>query len=318
MDEFELIRKYFIREELSSSISCIVGIGDDCALIEVPDTMLLAQSLDTLVEGVHFPVGCDPELLGYRALAVNLSDLAAMGATPHSFTLGLTLPTADELWLKSFSNGLSAMAQQVDIPLIGGDTTRGPLTLSIQVQGLLQKENVLKRSGAQVGDQIYVSGYLGDAAAALTFVLKQWTPSITTDLHIKQLLNRYYKPSPRLKLGQWLATHGATAALDISDGLIGDLQHILRASHVGAVIDPDSLPLSEALLHTCDKQQAQKKALTGGDDYELCFTWPADKELILPTAMTCHVSCIGTVTQECTLINSQTGLAVPLRAYTHF
>ena len=206
--EFTLIKQYFTREELSPTSSDITGIGDDCALIEIPEGMQLAQSLDTLVEGVHFPSDCDPELLGYRALAVNLSDLAAMGAKPHSFILGLTLPTSDEFWLSGFSDGLSLLARKTGIALIGGDTTRGPLTLSIQVQGLIPKGKALKRNGAQPGDKIYVSGHLGDAAGALDFVLKNHLPATTTNNNIRQLLNRYYKPSPRIALGQWLVANG--------------------------------------------------------------------------------------------------------------
>ncbi|MDB2384542.1 thiamine-phosphate kinase [Endozoicomonas sp.] len=316
--EFDLIRKYFARKELSPTSSDIVGIGDDCALIEIPEGMQLAQSMDTLVEGAHFPYHCDPELLGYRALAVNLSDLAAMGAKPHSFTLGLTLPESDKRWLKGFSDSLSALAKQAGIVLIGGDTTRGPLTLSIQVQGLIPKGKALKRSGAQSGDKIYVSGYLGDAAGALDFVLSKQLPATATNPHIRQLLNRYYKPTPRLALGQWLSANGATAALDISDGLLGDLQHILTASHVGAALDPDAVPCSDALLNTYDSNYSKHRALTGGDDYELCFTWPTEKDLTLPATVDCPITCVGTITKGSELVNSQTGSNFTLDSYTHF
>ena len=173
ISEFDIITKYFKREELSSQLTDVTGIGDDCSLIDIPEDMQLSQSLDTLVEGIHFPQSCDPELLGYRALAVSISDLAAMGSTPHSFILGLTLPAADESWLKGFSDGLSSIARKTGIALIGGDITRGPLTISIQVQGLIKKGKALRRNTAQHGDKIYVSGSLGDAAGALDFVLKK-------------------------------------------------------------------------------------------------------------------------------------------------
>ena len=212
--EFELIRKYFARPELSGEqgkyADGLVGIGDDCALLTIPQGMQLAQSLDTLVETVHFPADCDPFQLGYRALAVNLSDLAAMGAEPHSFTLGLTLPDVNEPWLKRFSDGISRLAQKADIALVGGDTTRGPLTLSLQVQGVVPKGQALMRSGAKPGDLICVTGSLGDAAGALAYVLSGEKLGICDDDSIRYLLTRYWFPTPRLYAGQWLRKKGAT------------------------------------------------------------------------------------------------------------
>ena len=237
LGEFDLIRDYFDRSELRSKRSDVVGIGDDCALLSVPEGMQLAQSLDTLVEGVHFPVHCDPYYLGYRSLSVNLSDLAAMGATPHSFTLGLTLPKADPDWLKSFSDGLADLAEKYDVGLIGGDTTKGPLTISIQAQGLIQAGKALRRNGARISDLIYVSGCLGDAAGALPDVLEGCLPETALDSDSKYLLQRYFTPFPQIALGEWLAQNGATSALDISDGVLGDLGHILKSSQVGAELD---------------------------------------------------------------------------------
>ncbi|MGB1271447.1 MAG: thiamine-phosphate kinase, partial [Endozoicomonas sp.] len=282
--EFELIQHYFSRPELSARVKeqgkytdGLLGIGDDCALLTVPQGMQLAQSLDTLVEGVHFPRECDPYALGYRALAVNLSDLAAMGAEPHSFTMGLTLPDNSDAWLQGFSDGLSKLAMKAGIVLIGGDTTRGPLTLSLQVQGLVPTGKALLRSGAQPGDLICVTGTLGDAAGALPFVLAGESVRQQEDDSLRYLLFRYWLPCPRLSAGQWLRENGASAALDISDGLLGDLGHLLKASGVGAEIDPALVPRSATLNRQYDREKALQLALTGGDDYELCFTVPEEQ-----------------------------------------
>ena len=325
LGEFDLIRHYFERPELRSSRPDVLGIGDDCALLSVPSGMQLAQSLDTLVAGVHFPEQCDPFLLGYRALATNLSDLAAIGAQPHSFTLGLTLPESNSQWLQSFSDGLVALAQPSNIALIGGDTTKGPLTISIQVQGLVPDQKALRRNGARVGDLIYVSGSIGDAAGALPSVLQGFYPETAENAEIEYLLKRYYLPSPRLVLGQWLSENGATSALDISDGLLGDLGHILKASKVGAELDLSVLPVSSPLLNIAGKNDARRYALTGGDDYELCFTWPANQSLHLPEHVVseCPVTCIGHITENAGLVDQQivdqqTGDILSADAYRHF
>ena len=323
--EFELIRKYFARPELSGAQGKYregiqAGIGDDCALLNIPKGMLLAQSLDTLVESVHFPVGSDPYHLGFRALAVNLSDLAAMGAEPHSFTLGLTLPEVDESWLKSFSDGMARLAQQYGIALVGGDTTRGPLTLSLHVQGLVAKEQALMRSGAKPGDLICVTGTLGDAAGALTYVLSGEQLDSCEDDSVRYLLTRYWYPCPRLYAGQWLSKKGATAALDISDGLLGDLGHILKASGVGATIDPEIIPRSATLNRQFGKEKAISLALTGGDDYELCFTIPQSAVASLPSILPdgCRITCIGQITDETGVIRNAKGEPLTAGSYTHF
>ncbi len=324
MGEFELIKRYFARPEIANIegqyTSNLLGIGDDCALLDIPANMQLAQSLDTLVEEVHFPKTCDPFALGYRALAVNLSDLAAMGAEPHSFTLGLTLPRVSELWLQEFSNGLALLAQKFRLPLIGGDTTKGSLTLSLQVQGLVPKGKALLRSGAKPGDMICVTGTLGDAASAIPYVLNGETPENCGDEHLKRLLSRYWYPSPRLFAGQWLRKAGATSAVDISDGLLGDLRHILEASNVGAVIAPELVPKSDALSHTHDQSSATKLALTGGDDYELCFTIPHDLAKKLPATLDdgCRITCIGQITKDAGSIKNPQGDVLTDKAYTHF
>ena len=279
MNEFDLIARYFNQPALTGQPGCeggvVVGIGDDCAVVSVPDGLQLVQSIDTLVEGVHFPAGIDPALLGWRALAVSVSDLAAMGAKPHSFFLALTLPKADTVWLEGFCQGIADLAKRCGIPLIGGDTTRGPLTVSLHVQGIVSVDSALKRNGARPGDTVYVSGTLGDAGGALPLVLQGAGISDGKNVSESVLLERYYRPQPRLALGQWLAEQGATAAIDISDGLLGDIGHILRASGCGAALNSDALPLSEALCAVYPEKQACSLALTAGDDYELCFTAPA-------------------------------------------
>ena len=324
LGEFELIKRYFARPEIAQIqgkyTGDLLGIGDDCALIDIPVGMQLAQSLDTLVEGVHFPADCDPFALGYRALAVSLSDLAAMGAEPHSFTLGLTLPSVSQLWLKEFSEGLAHLAQKFQLPLIGGDTTKGPLTLSLQVQGLVPKGQALLRSGAREGDLICVTGTLGDAAGALRAVLAGDTPGMCGDAHLEYLLNRYWYPTPRLSAGQWLRQAGATSAIDVSDGLLGDLRHILEASGMGAVIAPELLPTSYALDQTYGRDAALSMALTGGDDYELCFTIAREQAKTLPVRIPddCPITCIGQVTGEAGIIRDSQGIPLIEKAYTHF
>ncbi|KEQ16879.1 thiamine-phosphate kinase [Endozoicomonas numazuensis] len=320
LGEFDLIRSFFDRPGLRSHFDDVVGIGDDCALLSLQSNQQLAQSLDTLVEGVHFPKNCDPCLLGYRALAVNLSDLAAMGAEPHSFTLGLTLPDSDDAWLQSFSDGLAELASAHQIGLIGGDTTRGPLTISIQVQGTLPKGSALRRNGANIGDLIYISGYLGDAAGALPDVLRGENPKSVSTIEQRYLLDRYYRPTPRIALGQWLRENGATAALDVSDGLLGDLGHILKASQVGAELNISSVPVSKELESLLGSEKARELALTGGDDYELCFTWPVQKKLQLPESLTedHHITCVGRIASSPGLVDAETGQPLSPQAYQHF
>ncbi|WP_422136841.1 MULTISPECIES: thiamine-phosphate kinase [unclassified Endozoicomonas] len=320
LGEFDLIRSFFDRPGLRSHLSDVVGIGDDCALLSLQPGQQLAQSLDTLVEGIHFPKNCDPYLLGCRALAVNLSDLAAMGAKPHSFTLGLTMPESNDVWLQSFSDGLAELASTYQIGLIGGDTTLGPLTLSIQVQGTLPVAQALRRNGAKVGDLIYVSGCLGDAVGALPDVLRGESPDSVRTLEQRHLLKRYYRPTPRIALGQWLLENGATAALDISDGLLGDLGHILKASRVGAQISTSSVPVSKELESLQGLEKARELALAGGDDYELCFTWPDRKKLQLPDSLLAEnpVTCIGRITSATGLVDAETAEPLSPRAYQHF
>lgn len=272
MDEFGLIRQYFAAAACAQVAAGVaLGIGDDCALLDLPAGEQLAISTDTLVAGVHFPDPCDPYLLGQRSLAVAASDLAAMGATPLAFTLALTLPTATPEWLQGFAAGLNHMAQACNLTLIGGDTTRGPLSLTVTVFGRLPVGQAICRSGAQVGDLLCVGGALGDAAGALPLVLGE---RLVHEVLAAPLLARYWSPQPQLALGQALRGK-ATAALDISDGLLADCGHIAMASKLALQIELPRVPLSAALLAVLDTSAAQRCALAGGDDYVLLFTLPA-------------------------------------------
>ncbi|TDR47269.1 thiamine-phosphate kinase [Pseudomonas brenneri] len=271
MGEFELIRTYFAAAPCAQGGEGIaLGIGDDCALLAVPPGEQLAISTDTLVAGVHFADPCDPFLLGQRSLAVAVSDLAAMGAYPLAFTLALTTPTVAADWLQRYAQGLNAMAQRCGVGLVGGDTTRGPLSLTVTVFGRVPAGLALTRSGAQPGDLLCVGGDLGNAAGALPLVLGQRSAAAQI---AEPLLGHYWSPQPQLALG--MALRGkATSALDISDGLLADCGHIAKASDVSLVIERQRLPLSAALLAFLGDEQARSAALSGGDDYVLAFTLP--------------------------------------------
>ncbi len=283
MREFELIRQFFQHEqadlllEEKAQASVVLGIGDDCALLRVPANKQLAISVDTLVADVHFPADAKPDDIAERALRTNLSDLAAMGAEPLWFTLALTLPKnspyVSEEWLRGFSRGLFRTANQYEIVLVGGDTTSGPLSITIQAMGAVEPHAALRRDGANIGDFICVTNYLGDGAAALAVIQDVLQLG---EAHGHYLRERFYRPTPRLVEANLLGSV-ASAALDISDGLVADLNHICEASDLGAVIDVENLPLSPALLSLNDLHQARTWALSGGDDYELCFTVSPEK-----------------------------------------
>ncbi|MHC8303234.1 thiamine-phosphate kinase [Pseudomonas sp. ZS1P83] len=272
MGEFELIRNFFAAAPCAQGGEGVaLGIGDDCALLAVPPGEQLAISTDTLVAGVHFADPCDPFLLGQRSLAVAVSDLAAMGATPVAFTLALTLPTVTADWLDAYARGLNTMAQSCGVALVGGDTSRGPLSLTMTVFGRVPAGKALTRSGAQPGDLLCVGGDLGNAAGALPLVLGQRTAEAAI---ADPLLAHYWSPQPQLGLG--MALRGkATSALDISDGLLADCGHIALASKVGIQIERDKLPLSKALVAFLGQSGAEVAALSGGDDYVLAFTLPS-------------------------------------------
>ena len=279
MGEFELIRNFFAAAPCAQGGEGVaLGIGDDCALLDVPFGEQLAISTDTLVAGVHFADPCDPFLLGQRSLAVAASDLAAMGATPLAFTLALTLPAVEADWLEAFARGLNLMAQGCGLRLIGGDTTRGPLCLTLTVFGRIPRGQALTRSAARPGDLLCVGGELGNAAGALPLVLGQRsaTPAIA-----EPLLAHYWSPQPQLALGQALLGK-ASSALDISDGLLADCGHIALASKVRLLIENDRIPVSLALQEFLGDADAQQAALSGGDDYVLAFTLAAVE---LPTLL---------------------------------
>lgn len=316
--EFSLIKAYFAALTTNRA-DVVLGIGDDCALLQPPAGQLLATSVDTLVADVHFFADVEPYRLGYKSLAVNLSDLAAMGATPAWFTLALTLPEANADWLKAFSAGIADLANQHNLQLVGGDTTRGPLTITIQATGFVDADKALRRDAAKPGDKIYVSGTLGDAGAGL--LLRQGTLPAANLTAVEQqcLLDRLECPLSRNGLANQLP-EDVKAAIDISDGLLADLQHILTASRVGAVIDSDALPLSSA-LQKLPVELAKKLALTAGDDYELCFTVPAEKAVVLEKKLSGHITCIGEVTaaQGLTLLPTDSQQHLDIKpGYDHF
>ena len=276
LSEFDLIKTYVQRPRPGRAV---LGIGDDCALLAPSPGRQIAISSDMLVEDRHFFAGADPRMLGHKSLAVNLSDLAAMGARPVAFTLALSLPRADPAWLEGFSSGLFALADAHDCELIGGDTTKGPLNICITVFGELRPGHALRRAAARAGDDIWISGTLGDARLALAGYWKEL--ALDPSLHERAAL-RMHMPSPRVALGMALARVPiAHAALDISDGLVGDLGHILAASQVGATLDADALPAGPVLARQAIALRRRFTA-AGGDDYELCFTAPVEnREAVL-------------------------------------
>ncbi len=327
MTEFDLIARYFTRPAKRADGCVALGVGDDCALINPSPGMQLAISSDMLVVGRHFFSDVSPYSLGHKTLAVNLSDLAACGATPVAFTLALALPSIDEAWLQEFSRGLWALADQYGCELIGGDTTQGPLNICITVFGEVPRGRALLRSGAQVGDDIYVSGTLGDARLALEAL--QGKLELPPEV-LAQARLRLEQPTPRVALGT--ALRGiATSAIDISDGLAGDLGHILKASGVGAQVDVDitmNLIAARAHIHWSkalfDTQKQLQMALSGGDDYELAFTAPpAARQAVQAAAASSRtpVTRIGTIESEpgLRLVDAQ-GQPIPARfaSFDHF
>lgn len=297
MNEFELINHFFIDKQQHNRSDVILGVGDDCAILEIPKGHHLVLSVDTLIEGVHFPKATQPFDIGYKALAVNLSDLAAMGASPAWITLALTLPSVDKDWLSSFSEGLFSLARQFNVQLIGGDTTKGALSITIQAHGFVAKGAGVRRCGAKVGDLIYVTNTLGDAGLALSHIKQECILSTEVFEALALKLNR---PLPRIKESTLLA-QVATSMIDISDGLLADLSHILKTSQVGAVLSLAQIPLSFALKQSVMRSDALRFALSAGDDYELCFTIPQRQQQELERLMSakgCMITCIGQIIAE--------------------
>ena len=275
LSEFALIKRYFTGNKIINS-HVRLGVGDDCALLAVPNGYELAVTMDTMVEGVHFFSDVAPEDLGYKLLAVNLSDLASMGAEPVAVTLALTLPKVDASWLGQFVEGFVKLARSHSIDLVGGDTTRGPLTLSLQAMGIVPVGKALQRSGAKPGDLIYVTNKIGDAGLGLKIVMGDYDAGPENE----KVLQQFNRPVPRIDEGIRIRDH-ATSCIDLSDGLLADLKHILEASHVGASISWDQIPFSKAVHHYIKSTGDWQMPVNAGDDYELCFTVNPEKaELI--------------------------------------
>jgi thiamine-monophosphate kinase len=301
LSEFALIQRYFEKQQVNNP-STRAGIGDDCALISIPNGYELAVTTDTMVENVHFFAGSDPYFLGHKLLAVNLSDLASMGAKPVSVTLALTLPKVDEVWLEAFASGFLNLAERYSVDLIGGDTTSGPLTLTVQALGLVSRGQALLRSTAKFGDAIYMTGNLGDAGLGLKITQGYCCP------HPEEPLKRFNVPDPQVQMG--LSLIGiASACIDLSDGLAGDLGHILDQSGVGACLDWEVLPLSEAVLAYIQNTGDWTMPLVAGDDYELCFTVNPEKAAQLPVGCTK----IGIIEPEPGLRLNKSGQIQPLK-----
>ncbi len=316
LSEFDLIKKFFKRARPGRAV---LGIGDDCALLAPTPGTQMAISSDMLVEGRHFFAGADARMLGHKCLAVNLSDLAAMGARPVGFTLALSLPSSDVDWLDAFSGGLFALADAFDCELIGGDTTRGPLNICITVFGEITPGQALRRDAAREGDDIWISGTLGDARLALACY---WNQYALDGASLAQAGLRMHMPAPRVALGMALGRL-AHAAIDISDGLVGDLGHILDASGAGATLDVDALPAGPVLAQQASALRRRFTA-AGGDDYELCFTASADKrDAIIEAARLAGtpVTRVGTIDAQPGLRLVDAGgteLSLGLKGFDHF
>ncbi|NVJ49711.1 MAG: thiamine-phosphate kinase [Gammaproteobacteria bacterium] len=292
--EFNLIERFFVRDNPKRK-DVVLGIGDDCALLNVPEGQSLAVSMDTLVEGVHFLHDTAAADVAAKAMAVNLSDLAATGAEPAWVTLSLSIPKIDMGWLQAFSDSFHELLNHYGLQVVGGDTTKGPLSITLQVHGFVPSNVALKRSGAKAGDVVCVTGPLGDACLGLK--VAQHKLAANGDVR-DYLLNQYYRPKARVAAGIALRSR-ASAAIDISDGLVADLGHICKASGVGAVINTEQLPISESARQVTSMERVLDCALTGGDDYELCFTVPEDDLRKVQAALeTVGVACyqVGRIT----------------------
>ncbi len=296
--EFDLIAKHFTRP----TPGAVLGVGDDCALLAPTPGMQLAVSSDMLLEGRHFSPQDSANGIGHKSLAVNLSDLAAMGATPRWTTLSIALPEANDVWLTAFARGFFRMADMHNIELVGGDTTRGALTISITVMGEVPPGQALRRDGAQAGDDIWVSGELGSAAAALAYRQRRLSME---QIDAAKVLPALYLPTPRVELGIALRSI-ASSAIDISDGLLGDLGHILERSNVGATLEFSALPTLPVMQNYLHEAVARNCVLAGGDDYELCFTAPPNKQ----DAVRAAAESVGIVVSRVGRITTEPGLTV--------
>ncbi len=296
LKEFDLIGRYFA-DGGHQRKDVIIGIGDDCAVTSLAPNQQLAVTTDTLLCGVHFLPDTPARSVAYKAVAVNLSDLAAMGAEPAWISLSLSLPEFDDAWLEEFAAGLYELTQYYSVQLIGGDTVKGPLALTITAQGFIPPNNALRRSGARPGDWVFATGSLGDAGAGLDILQGKINADYTQRDY---LVNKHLYPSPRVAAGTAIRRI-ASACIDVSDGLIADLQHILHASKCGAQLHVEKLPLSESLLACVGQEQAIQYALTAGDDYELVFTVSEENKGILETSLSStnvKATCIGQITGQ--------------------
>lgn len=318
MNEFEIIERFFKQPYPTSKGNLTLGIGDDAAIINVPEDFELVMSMDTLVSGVHFFEDSAPEDIAFKSLAVNLSDIAAMGASPCWISLSLTLPEKDLVWIEKFSTSFNELAAKHSLVLLGGDLSKGPLSITVQIQGISPKGKSLRRSGANPGDAVYVTGKLGAAAYALKSIEDRNLLPKATKIEIQ----RFSRPEARIKTGIALRDL-ATSCIDISDGLLADLGHILKASKVGAEINLSEIPYSDS-LQNIKKNKAIELALTGGDDYELCFTLPArlSAQVLDDLRSICPVYLIGTITSqesELNLLDDNDELyEIKTNAYQHF
>ncbi|TOH80467.1 thiamine-phosphate kinase [Vibrio parahaemolyticus] len=317
--EFNLIDKYFVgRQNQRKDVH--LAAGDDCALVKAPANVQIAISTDTLVAGTHFLPHANPAWVAHKALASNISDLAAMGATPAWVSFALTMPEADEEWLATFCDAFFELADYFGIQLIGGDTTKGPLSLTLTVQGFVPEGKALTRSGAKVGDWVYVTGNLGDAKAGLDVILDE---TLRSRIGADELEKAHYLSTPRVLAGQALVGL-ASSAIDISDGLISDIKHILKRSQVGVSIDVSQLPISSELVQFLDdKVSAQQYALSSGEEYELCFTVSEQNRGSLQSALSysgCKVTCIGQIRPNGTfeLHDNNQPLDWDLSGFDHF
>ncbi len=318
--EFDIIARYFTRHSTRRDV--LLGVGDDAALLQVPANRHLVAAMDTLVEGVHFPAGTAAVHIGYRALAVNLSDLAAMGAEPSWALLSLSLPQAEAGWLQGFADGFFGLAARHNVALVGGDTVHGPLVITVQILGVVENDRVLTRSGARAGDFIYVSGIPGEAAAGLNVI--QARNADDSDA-AEKLRMRFERPEPRVELGRVLRPL-ATAAMDVSDGLLTDLGKLCRASECEAVLDIDSLPSSVLMQTLFEEETIEQFALAGGDDYELLFTLAPERvaefERVVSPVAAC--TCIGKIVRgnhaagTVTCLRNGRPVVVNAPGYDHF
>ncbi|MCJ8319592.1 MAG: thiamine-phosphate kinase [Colwellia sp.] len=318
MKEFNLIKRFFT-EQVTNRKDVVLGIGDDCALISPPERQHIAITTDTLVSGVHFPVNTSPRAIGHKSIAVNLSDLAAMGAEPAWVSLALTLPEFNEQWLTEFCAGLFELCEYYNIQLIGGDTTQGPLSITVTAQGLVPIDTPLRRSGAKAGDWVYVTGELGDAALALKHLQDE---VVIESSFVEPILTKLDFPKPRVLAGQILREY-ASSAIDLSDGLISDLGHICHSSGVGANIVLDALPLSNILVDTLGLEQAIELALAGGDDYELLFTVSEDNKVGMETVLAnagIPLTCIGQMntSEKITTTMDNKAISINVKGFEHF